>query len=270
MSKFFQQILTFSLLLLGAGEVSAQQSLDLLEREVHRFVIDLHTHGKEIPLESWIYLYSDFQKSVYSLKQPLAHGTQTNYVQGILEAGLGGTLPENSWSPNSNYFWDLKIPYREGWMGALAFATRGDFSSFLVNSEKITGKEGFDRFYDSNPTMQKYFWIKPLMRWGLNRHLDRYIKVRGQSDGYPAYLVFDGEGEMELRRVNKMSPAEVSTKAIARGDQLKIALVPAQVLAVFEKDLRDHGRNDVRVYPLELFEVEAIRHYGPCRRLFGN
>lgn len=194
--------------------------------------------------------FQNFSEDLKGLKQPLGHGTFSDYLESILVYGLGTHKPKRAFSPTITSMCDLHK--EDGLIACYAFATRNKTDMLNIDATKITGKDVVSRYAEVNPFF-KIWWRRILLRaitWLYN------IK-RGKPYGFPTLLIYEGNSAAECEYRNKNIPSEVNCKTILTLSALRYIFVPAEHVSATQ-ELLDRYTTNARVLPMELFELQEI------------
>lgn len=178
------------------------------------------------------------REDIESMEQPLGHGTTSEYLQQILETGLGAQQPEKAIAESKSV---TDVGSAEGLLGAYLFSRMGE-TEVRVTSEEVLGRDVIDRYQELNPQLTQ-----------LRAQLEEY-KSKKRPEGFPVLLIYDGQGYVELEQVNPRVPSEYAFTDTIPPDQLRCVIVPDANTQDVTELLQSEGV-DTQVYPAEAVEV---------------
>jgi hypothetical protein len=202
-------------------------------------------------------------ETLYSLisqmSNPLAHGTSSEYLESILEKGLGGFVPKGSFSPNVISVCNPKL--KDGLLGAYAFSLRAGilFSSKLsIDARKFGGRNVIKRYVATlglNSRQAKKAEIQ-LKIVGL-----LYCLKRGRMRGWPTLLVYDVKDKIKVEKAPNKIPSDFIALAPLPKEMLSLVLVPAKHYQEIKR-INTSFKLNVPILPLEIIELEEILKKG--------
>jgi len=198
-----------------------------------------------------------FGKAVIAgLVQPLAQGTHTDALRSIVKFGLGaeGKKPADATRPEKTTLCDVSKP--DGFLALYGFATYQDHSSFAVDATKITGRDIVARYPDVNPAF-KPRWINFLLRGTAMK----YMMQRNLPRGLPMVVGYDGGGTVQCTYPLVHVPSEAHLTQVLTKDMLRFVFVPVSFMNKARQILNDEGAPQVKVYPIEFYEIDELMRF---------
>jgi hypothetical protein len=175
-----------------------------------------------------------FNEKLESFDSPLGHGTTSEHLKSILETGLGGVVPENSYAQSISLT-DLEKP--DGLLGAYAFARMNTQDLEFIGEDVVT------RYSELNSLVDVV---------SLKAQFQKYKDLRNPT-GFPVVCVFEGK-DVKFEYMNPRIPSEVELKLGESPLKPKILLVPNKKVNEIKKIAEDSGVT-CEVLPIEILEV---------------
>jgi hypothetical protein len=177
-------------------------------------------------IKEFLPIWQDFLYQIKNFKQPIAHGTSSTEFLGIIKEG--GLITGQIKSAFSKKYISLSdLNEKDGLLASYGFAIRNDWDELSVIAEPITNRDIVSRYADVNPLLKGF--KGPLFRYFLRKAIKEYISIRGPNEGYPVYIVFDGENKVPVELVRpEQIPSELRTQEKVSTKFIRFIFVPAQ------------------------------------------
>ncbi|MDA2936044.1 hypothetical protein MYX06_02405 [Patescibacteria group bacterium AH-259-L05] len=195
-----------------------------------------------------------FHLLIKQLSYPVAHGTSSEYLESIIEYGLGAKPPRNASHPERIGVCDLR--FKDGLLGAYAIALRGKTKHpDLCIHARTVGSGSIIQRYVATLEVNKKEAIK--IRIGLWIIGLLYRLKRGKMQGWPILLIYDTEGKIQMEKAPNRTPSEFVVPHPLGKEILALILAPAKRHKQTEEIL---SRFDlvIPIIPLEILELEEI------------
>lgn len=198
--------------------------------------------------------------TISNITEPVAHGTLSGNFESILEKGLGGFFPADSFSPNRISVCSLRYP--GGIFGSYAFAlNRGVFlnSGLSIDARRLGGRDVVQRYVATlGVGNMQTRWAETKLRFAGAL----YCLRKRRMEGWPTFLIYDTKGEVELMKLkDKITfvkfPAAFAASSPLPKEMLSLVLVPAEKYQETEQILTGHNLQP-SILPLEIVELKEI------------
>ncbi len=200
-----------------------------------------------------------FHGYIASLSEPVAHGTTSNNLSSILEKGLGGFFPTDSFTPGRISVCSLRYP--EGLYAPYAAALRWGFlfnSDLCIDARDFGGRDLVQR-YITNRGYKKWQAIRTEIKIKLGGVY--YCLKKQRVKGWPTLFVYDAK-EVKLTQMIGTGhieplPSHFVADSPLPKETLALMLVSAKRNQEAEQIISRFGLN-IPVLPMELIELEEI------------
>lgn len=192
---------------------------------------------------------------IAQMSNPVAHGTSTEYLESILEKGLGSFAPRGSFSPKIISVCSLK--FKDGLLGAYAFALRARIlfgSGLSIDARKFGGRNVIKR-YVTTLGLEKRQAKKAEIQLKILGLL--YCLKRGRMKGWPILLIYDIKEEIQLKKAPNKIPSDFIALSPIPKEMLSLILTPAKRYQNIKKIITSFCLN-IPILPLEIIELEEI------------
>lgn len=202
---------------------------------------------------------------ISQLSEPVVHGTPSSNLPSILEKGLGGFFPDDSFSPGRISVCSLRYP--EGLYGPYSLALRG---GVLFNNSDLCIDA---REYGGRNIIQRYVAKRGYEKWQvlaaeikLTFGGARFCLKKRRTNGWPILFFYDAK-EVELvqlisRIIEPLPSHFVADKPLSK-ESLGLMLVPARRIQEAEQIVSGFDLS-VPILPMEIIELAEILRTSQC------
>jgi len=192
-----------------------------------------------------------FSGFISHTSNPIAHGSSSEYLESILEKGLGAVNPIGAFAPEEISVCSLTS--NDGLLAAYIFALRMGalFKSELsINARNHKGRSIIRRYTDT-------------LGWGIKQRILLtimalcYSSGRGKMKGWPILLIYDVKGEVGLEKRSNGIPSEFYALSPIPKELLCLILAPADKYIETQKIVSLFNLK-TPILPLEIIELEEI------------